>query len=117
MSKGPGKWMRLIMRALEAYPAFYLRDLIGPGRRDSMYSALDRAATQLSETGNVQCWTYEMGKRRAVITRPGEKPRRVNVDALHEALDGGALSVDGERIIDFPPHLEVDGPWTDQAGP
>ena len=53
MSRGPGKWQRRILAALEKRPAVHMRDLLPPTSSRSHHQALNRAALRLSANGKI----------------------------------------------------------------
>lgn len=53
MSRGPGKWQRLILSGLEKFPAFNLRDLLPENATPAQISALCRACRQLEIAGRI----------------------------------------------------------------
>ena len=53
MSRGPGKWQRLILSALNEFPAFNLRDLLPEQATAAQISALCRACRQLEVAGQI----------------------------------------------------------------
>ena len=74
MSRGPGKWQRVILEALEIEPAWYLRTLLPLDASRSDYVALLRAANALWRSGRIwkhdqHLWSGEPG--RVVIRRVG----------------------------------------------
>ena len=58
MSRGPGKWQRLILQNLEEYGDgwFYLRDLLSDDFKQSEYLALFRAARRMAELEKAEIW-------------------------------------------------------------
>jgi hypothetical protein len=78
MSRGPGKWQRLILRNLEARPCFSLRQLFDGRPSASQWSAAHRAARQLAAEGKCETgllWSDDdqpKGRRlETVVCRPG----------------------------------------------
>lgn len=53
MSKGPGKWQRTILDALETSDSVFLRDLLPSDYSQADYSAIHRAAKKLQDAGKV----------------------------------------------------------------
>lgn len=53
MSKGPGRWQRVILEALETRERVILRDLLPEGYKQAELSALYRAADRLRKAGKV----------------------------------------------------------------
>lgn len=85
MSKGPGKWQRLILRALAEHGAFYARRLLPEQPTAAQRAALSRAMRCLEreqriEVDRYQCWSGADG--RCVIRSPG---RHVGRDAARGA--------------------------------
>ena len=69
MSKGPGKWQRLIMAALERDAEVWLVDLVpSTGNRRSQLSALHRAASQLELSGKIGAIIYQYGHEKLLLT-------------------------------------------------
>ena len=58
MSRGPGKWQRLILQELESRTCFYLRELLPMQYRKSDYNAADRAMWRLEGEGKIWVWRY-----------------------------------------------------------
>jgi len=75
MSKGPGKWQRTILDALETQESVFLRDLLPGNYSSADYSAIHRAANKLLEDGKV--W----------ITKPTYSHRK-NYTAVRKIPDG-----------------------------
>jgi hypothetical protein len=100
MSRGHGKWERLIMQTLDQREAFYLLELFPPGRApwehrsDLRIRALRRAARNLGNAGKVRRFYDSRDRqRRLVIARPG-----VGVETLRRCLprmsDRGRIELD-----------------------
>jgi hypothetical protein len=51
MSRGPGKWQRAILDALETHEWIFLRDVLPPEHTPSQHRACRRAARQLRTQG------------------------------------------------------------------
>jgi hypothetical protein len=88
MSRGHGKWERLIMQTLDRREAFYLLELFPPGlapwehRSDLRIRALRRAARNLGNAGKVRRFYDSRDRqRRLVIARRG-----VGVETLRRCL-------------------------------
>ena len=88
MSRGHGKWERLIMQTLDQREAFYLLELFPPGRgtwgyrSDLRIRALRRAARNLGNAGKVRrFYDARDRQRRLVIARPS-----VGVETLRRCL-------------------------------
>ena len=75
MSKGPGKWQRVILAKLADREFFYLRKLLGRTCTKAQYNALLRAAQELEAAGkiNVSRFAYggEWGQGKTVVHRIG----------------------------------------------
>jgi len=91
MSKGPGKWQRMILEELERRRAFYVADLLPDGYSRSDYSALIRAAYKLLDAGRVEltrymCWGS--AGRKLAVSFPGvafdRDELRLKVDKVTE---------------------------------
>ena len=100
MSRGHGKWERLIMQTLDWREAFYLLELFPPGlapwehRSDLRIRALRRAARNLGNAGKVhRFYDSRDRQRRLVIARRG-----VGVETLRRCLprmsDRGRIELD-----------------------
>lgn len=87
MSRGPGRWQRYILDAVEKHGAVWLHDLLPPLTPRARYVALNRAALLLFDAGRVdfhyrvapldyvrETGKYVGGYRRRVLTLPGKKP-------------------------------------------
>lgn len=61
MSKGPGKWQRLILAELADREAFNLRKLLGGTYTQAQYNALLRAAKKLETTGKINIHRFALG--------------------------------------------------------
>lgn len=71
MSKGPGKWQRLILAELETRDAFYLRCLLDSRCTKAQYDALLRAALQLESKGQISIMRFLFGRFNNVIHKKG----------------------------------------------
>lgn len=85
MSRGPGRWQRLVIEGLERRPAYYVVSLLPEKFTRAQYSALLRAVASLEERGRIEvdryhCWATKPG--RVVVRRPGA---RVSVDEIPES--------------------------------
>lgn len=56
MSKGPGRWQRIILEALESGEEPAISDLLPEGSTRSDYQNLMRAARKLNKQGKVGIW-------------------------------------------------------------
>lgn len=63
MSRGPGKWQRLILSELAGREAFFLRELREPKRGKAQYNALLRAMQELEAAGKINVTRYAYGGR------------------------------------------------------
>lgn len=64
MSKGPRKWQRKILEAIEDGEPVRLRDLLPNDFSNSQRSAIYRAARQLEKQEKIYTWMdYEKGKK------------------------------------------------------
>ena len=61
MSKGPGKWQRLILLKLATREAFNLRELLGPTFTKERYNALVRAINGLEDAGEIKVHRFTFG--------------------------------------------------------
>ena len=82
MSRGPGKWQRVILDALAEHGAFYARRLLPEHPTAAQRAALSRAmrcleSAQRIEVDRYQCWSAHAGQ--CVIRAPG---RHVSRDAV-----------------------------------
>jgi hypothetical protein len=82
MSRGPGKWQRIILDALKQQSAVYLLDLLldQDDNSRSNYVALHRAAVTLFEKGQIEFLIYFNGRPRVLLhgagsERPAKRPR------------------------------------------
>jgi len=88
MSRGPGRWQRLILAALEVHPAVYLNTLLPAGFTRAEYTAIIRAAYSLVDAGRIEldrylCWDGTPGK--LVARRPGIHVSRDSVVSVDKA--------------------------------
>jgi hypothetical protein len=72
MSKGPGKWERAILLALEQCPAFYLMALLPLDATRTEVVALNRAARNLADKGLIAS-KWRDNSRRHFGARTGRK--------------------------------------------
>ena len=79
MSKGPGKWQRVIINALETHQAVYVLSLLPEGYTKSDYSAILRAANSLEAAVKIETDRYQCGMPRFVAKRPGYHVARDSV--------------------------------------
>jgi len=79
MSRGPGKWQRVVLSAIEAAPAVYLRHLLPDAAPRSAYVALQRGVATLRESGHVGTTLLDNWRRadgRLVVHRVGLRVTR-----------------------------------------
>ena len=74
MSRGPGKWQRLILDRVAQGDWFYLVDLLPAGYTVSQYSALHRAACRLADAGKVIYRMYLCGHKKVHLGPIGAPP-------------------------------------------
>jgi hypothetical protein len=93
MSRGPGKWERAILEALERVPAFYLTDLLPDPHTRSQTVALNRAMRKLAGAYKigVKYWWLTIGGGWSGYPRSGfvtiyrvgfPEPERENITRL-----------------------------------
>jgi len=71
MSKGPGKWQRVIQKALETYTAVYVINLLPEGYTRANYTGILRAVNSLEAAKKIETIRYHFGSPRLVVKRPG----------------------------------------------
>jgi len=95
MSKGPGKWERAILQALEEVPAFYLTDLLPDPHTRSQTVALNRAARNLCDAGEIELLRWltrlhcgdELPHGHLTVHRVGyPKPERHHITRLKRCI-------------------------------
>src|SRR5262245_61358513 len=79
MSRGPGRWQRLILAELATRPRFWLLELLPVGYPRSHHNGLTRAAARLSALGKLDLWQCRDARRecqpgRLLCVRPGLAP-------------------------------------------
>ncbi len=79
MSRGPGRWQRLILQTLRLESSVDLVDLLPKGYTASAYQAAYRAALTLEASGRIEVWRYIYGARKFVVARVGEPNPRSRV--------------------------------------
>jgi len=108
VSRGPGRWQREILGALEKHPAFYLADLLPQPHTRSQVVALNRAARQLATLYKIGIcrWMCRFGHSGFItVVRPGyPAPDRKDVFEISVAsgygesrcntYDAGTITVD-----------------------
>ena len=72
MSRGPGRWQRIILSEVEKGEWVYLVDLLPDGYTVSQYNALQRAARTLVGAGKIGWFHYVYGLKKVVVGRPGQ---------------------------------------------
>ena len=95
MSRGPGKWERAILRALEHTAAFYLTDLLPTHHTRAQLVALNRAARNLADKGRIATCAWKCraatGLGFKTIYRPGyPQPERRHITRLNVAQGSSA---------------------------
>src|SRR5947209_19790815 len=94
MSRGPGRWERAILEALERVPAFYLTDLLPEPHTRSHTVALNRAARKLADAHKIEsmAWMCSATTGRITIYRPGyPSPTREQITRLKVASRRGQI--------------------------
>ena len=71
MSRGFGKWQRLILAELARRDRFYLLELLPVGYCKAQHNALARAAHVLARRDTIDLWRYDTGAARMLCLRPG----------------------------------------------
>jgi hypothetical protein len=85
MSRGPGRWQRLILEALTTHECIFLRDVLPKEHTVSQRLACKRAARRLAQAGRVRTegiprhgWQLTDAGRRilghTLVLRPGATP-------------------------------------------
>lgn len=80
MSRGPGKWQRLILEEVSKNKWFYLIDLLPDKFTMSQYKALYRAASRLADTQRIAYHCYMCGRKKVLLGPfgfwpPAKRPR------------------------------------------
>jgi hypothetical protein len=77
MSRGPGKWQRTILAALERHPAFFARDLLPLEPTRAQQAALQRAIVTLHDAQKIAIARWWAGRHssggRIVVYRHGTR--------------------------------------------
>ena len=76
MSRGPGRWQREILAALDQVEAFYLVDLLPDGYTRAQYNGAHRAAVRLDDTGRIALKHFIYGTPKLVVGHAGTDPKR-----------------------------------------
>jgi hypothetical protein len=81
MSRGPGRWQRTILAALNEAENFYLVDVLPNGYTKAQYNAAHRAAMNLVDDGRISmtrflCGGGRRGGLKTVLGKPGTNPQR-----------------------------------------
>lgn len=71
MSRGPGRWQRLILAEVERGRCFYLVDLLPITYTRADYNALHRASVQLEKADRITVWRFMCGWKKTAICPPG----------------------------------------------
>ena len=79
MSRGPGKWQRMILRALELHKSFFVRDLLPANAGRSACVALSRALRSLELAGRVSVRRWY----RTAVMRPGVHAERNEIERIN----------------------------------
>jgi hypothetical protein len=75
MSKGPGKWQRLILSELAIRDRFNLQELLGTIFTKAEYNALHRAMLELERAGRIKVHRFAYGVGvRSWVCRFGTTP-------------------------------------------
>ncbi len=61
MSKGPGKWQRIILSRLAIRDRFTLQELLGRTFTKAEYNALHRAMLELENAGRIKVHRFALG--------------------------------------------------------
>jgi hypothetical protein len=70
MSKGPGKWQRAILEAVNQKGQMYLKEVLSQSFSESEYQAAHRAAVILWRAGKIAIHNYPLGSSRIMIGPP-----------------------------------------------
>jgi hypothetical protein len=71
VSRGPGRWQRLILRSVSDGQTHYLARLLPVGYTSAEYNALNRAAVQLEDAGRIAVYRFMHGYHKTVVALPG----------------------------------------------
>ena len=71
MSKGPGRWQRIVLDAVDQHKAVYVFDLLPSDHSRSDYVALLRAVNRLEDTNQIEINKYLCGRPRLVVKQCG----------------------------------------------
>ncbi len=71
MSKGPGKWQRTVLAAVDQHKAVYALDLLPTDHSRSDYVALLRAVNRLGNMNKIEIIEYLCGRPRLVVKQCG----------------------------------------------
>ena len=94
MSKGPGKWQKLILGKLYQQEVFTFRDLLGDSFTKARYNALHRAFITLARAGQVWGTSYGYGNKTIYVHRVGtifSYEDKKQYDASHKRWYGSPL--------------------------
>ena len=67
MSRGPGKWQRVILDRVSSGGWHYLSDLLPKRHTRAQYKALHRAMTTLENKGKIAVYRYLCGHKRTLV--------------------------------------------------
>ena len=71
MSRGPGRWQRLILQRVEQGDWLYLVELLPEGYTNSQYQAIYRAACTLHDAGRISWLRYRFGLKKTLLGPQG----------------------------------------------
>ncbi len=98
MSRGLGRWERLILAELASRKAFYVRALLGPCCTRAQYNALLRAAMTLEAGGRISVTRFVFGSKTVVVHRTGTTFTRDDRRRLDRISVGKVASVDVHNV-------------------
>ena len=92
MSRGPGKWQRVILERLESGP-FYMIDLLPETYTVSQYQALRRALYKLVDDRQLEVTVYLAGLTKIFVRKVGTPPpKREFYHRYHKCIEGDKMS-------------------------
>lgn len=89
MSRGTGRWQRIIVATLAECGPFHLRSLLAPHASRAQLGALARAARELESAGRISVTRYMCGgagEGRTVVHGPGTNPERNDAKPLNVVM-------------------------------
>jgi hypothetical protein len=95
MSRGPGRWQRLLLNTLNERACFYVADLLPAGHSRADRVALFRAAAQLERAGRVVLVYFMCGRPRVVVARRGTMPDEIQRRPLEVRRSSNVVEVAG----------------------